>query len=205
MLSVSDTNYYYWKILISFFLLILESEAPLISTVFIDQTMSFIELNCSSQYHVQWLHNGYSLDDTGTSLNVPVYNKSLDELYGIYQCNTLNETIAIYRVLPFGWTNPVLTLYPVTYLPAFNLSLIINPPSFTGGLDKELLSINVTVEVPEGFLNYVSLYTLTEFFEINDLLRNGNYYNINVMVVNDIKERISETTTHFFTSCDLYG
>ena len=201
MLSVSDSNYY-WNEL-SFFIII-ESEPPLISTVFIDQsTTSSIELNCSSNYPVQWLHNGCILDHNGTSLNV--LNKSLDELYGIYQCNRLNETIAIYRVLPFGWTNPVLSIYPVTHLPAFNLSLIVNSPLFTGGLNKESLSVNVTVEAFEGLSSDISLYTLTEPFEINELLISADFYDIEVTVVNDMKERISETTAYTFTSCELYG
>lgn len=97
------------------------------------------------------------------------------------------------------------SVHPVTFLPVFNMSLHIDPPTFTGGLDEASLSMNVTTRAIETLISvFVYHHTLMGRFQIDNFIKNADY-SFQVTVVDGSGESISETTTFSFGSCSLYG
>ena len=122
-------------------------------TIFIDETNSTPQLNCSSTYPIQWTHNGQPINHNTLASSLTLTNGTILEKCGIYQCIINNSSInnlALYRVLPQGWTNPVSLVschaHPYNY---GQLMLSFHLPIFTGGLDPTHLFVSIETIVTE--------------------------------------------------------
>lgn len=186
----------------------IDPEPLYMSTMFIEENITSLQLNCNSSLPVQWVHNGapIALDDDTPATTLSLSNRSVHEMYGVYQCNRLNETIVLYRVLPFGWTNPVTYFQPLASLPVFNLSLLLEPPTFTGGLDRMSLLVKILTVIKIGpFDTLQHVQTLHKHFQTSSFTEGGSYV-FNITVVNSSGSSISESTiTSLFTPCSIYG
>lgn len=127
-------------------------------TIFINETNSAPQLNCSSTYSIQWTHNGQPINHNPLASSLTLTNGTILEKCGIYQCIIANSSInslVLYRVLPQGWTNPV-SFVSCHALPSDSIQLMLSfhLPIFIGGLDPTELLVSIETTITEdGPLN----------------------------------------------------
>lgn len=174
------------------------------STLYPDVNTTSLELDCSNSSHtVNWLYNGYPYI-TNTSIILLTGNWS--QHYGIYQCMVYNTTIALYRILPYDWTNPVTSFQLISHLPPVNFSLRAETPLYTGAVSSLYIRVKASFRTTAFDPPLINLQTL----HAPNLQSSPYVYSADcifyVTVVNSLGEHISETlTSSIYTPCMLYG
>lgn len=175
-------------------------------TIFIDGNSSTPQLNCTSTaFPVYWVHNGLHI--AHNSLTFALTSNSLVAKYGTYQCfiaNSSLDALVVYRVLPYGWTNPISSVLPVAHpLPSDNFSLTWKLPTYTGGLNSSKLLVRVVTKYREVFPVH---YTTTTVSNTQPTYyRDGDYW-FEVTVIDIDGTNISETAqTLRFNTCSLFS
>ena len=176
---------------------------PYTETLFIDTNSLTSHIYCitNSSLPVYWVHNGIPIAHTSS---LTVTNSS-----GIYQCfiaNSSLDAMVLYRILPFGWTNPISSVLPVPYpLPSTNFSLTWNLPQFTGGLDTIAMFVKVVAKYQESlFSPSTSSTQILSYAQVLTYHRDG-YYEFKVTVTNSNGTEISETTTTQLDPCSVFS
>lgn len=179
-------------------------------TIFIDETNSTNQLNCSSTYSIQWTHNGQPIDHNPLTSSLTLTNGTMLEKCGIYQCIIANSSInnlVLYRVLPQGWANPVsfVSCHALSYSP-IQLMLLFHLPIFTGGLDPTYLFVSIeTIVTEDGPLKrkHSHKHIGSNMSAVLSGLQYGDY-SFGITVVNTHNMAISESENLTKEGCTLY-